>query len=92
MNNKTYIIINIILLAVAIAGLTASAYGIGKQEVNKDGDAYTAATTFMGISLILVVIFIISLLILVLISSGGVKIDQGAGYITARSPGNMTYV
>ena len=68
------IIGNVVALAIAIATIAASSYGVGREEHNKSSSAYQAATTFMTISIVFTIVFIISLILLILTSSGGAQV------------------
>jgi uncharacterized membrane protein YidH (DUF202 family) len=69
--NKTWIIINIVLLAITIAAIASASYGLGKEETNKSSPAYQAASQFLTISIILCIAFVISLIVLSVVASGG---------------------
>lgn len=68
--SKTTLIINIVLICVSIAVISASSYGLGKSEVDKTSAAYISSTTFLSISVVLAVVFIMSLVILTVLSTG----------------------
>jgi Na+-driven multidrug efflux pump len=69
--NKTWVIVNIVLLAITIAAIASASYGLGKEETNKSSPAYQAASQFLTISIILCIVFVISLIILSVVASGG---------------------
>jgi hypothetical protein len=83
MVSKAVIIGNIVAIGITIAGIASSAYGVGKNESNKETAEYAASSQFLTISIILCIIFIISLFIMVLMESGAatVTLNRTGGLI-----------
>lgn len=67
---KTIIIINILLVAVMIAVIAASAYGLGRNEFDKSSSAYQAGAAFLTIGVVLEIVFVVSLVFLAMYFSG----------------------
>ena len=86
MVSKAVIIGNIVAVGITIAGIASSSYGVGKNESNKETAEYAAASQFLTISIILCIIFIISLFILTLMDTGAVAVSVSSrpGGLVAR--------
>ena len=85
MVSKAVIIGNIVAIGITIAGIASSAYGVGKNESNKETAEYAAASQFLTISIILCIIFIISLFIMTLMETGAASVSfNRTGGLTTR--------
>jgi hypothetical protein len=68
--SKTVLLINVAVIAVMIAVVSASSYGLGMNQNNQASAAYQSATSFLAISVILTIVSICSLIGLTLLSTG----------------------
>ena len=73
MNSKTLLIINIVLIAISIVGISGSSYGLGMNSNNQSSPGYQTASIFLTVSVFMAVFFIITLLAQVLLATGAVS-------------------
>lgn len=66
MEIKSIIMIIIFFIALTIAGISFSSYGLGNAQGDRSSSSYQTSSIILTISIILCVIFIISLVIAVL--------------------------
>jgi len=78
MVSKWIAIANIVAIAITIASIAGSAYGVGKEEADKSSPGYIAASQGLTISIILCIVFIISLVLLTMYDTGSVQFKSSA--------------
>ena len=73
---STWMIINIVAISVFIAGISASSYGLGISQNDRNSPAYQSASVFLSISVILIIVSIITLFMLVLFNTSSVTLQN----------------
>lgn len=67
---NTWVIIFVMLIAICIAGISGSSYGLGLNNNDRNSPGYQASAILLSISIILCIVFIIALVVVSLYNTG----------------------
>jgi uncharacterized membrane protein YciS (DUF1049 family) len=88
-STNSWIIILVLLIAISIAGISGSSYSLGIQQNDKTSTAYQVAASFLGISIVFCIAFMIGLVATVLYSNGIIQTQSVQGpfrYVPPNAP------